>query len=169
MSDDAIPLEEARRRRRKSRTSRKATQPPEVPIGEAPEYSDEALARLFTYRHKDHWRFVSPFGRWLHFTGTHWEAENTLLATDLAREICREESMRAEGDRLPKVAAEVASRKTVAAVEGLARADREHAATAEQWDSNPWLLNTPAGTLDLRANQLLPHRPLDYLTKITAV
>ena len=36
-------------------------------------------------------------------------------------------------------------------------------------DSNPYLLNTPAGTLDLRKglSSLRPHNPRDYITKIT--
>ncbi len=39
--------------------------------------------------------------------------------------------------------AAIASAKTVAAVERLARADRRIAATVEQWDIDPWALNTP--------------------------
>lgn len=39
------------------------------------------------------------------------------------------------------------------------------------FDSNPYLLNTPAGTLDLRKglSSMRPHDPADYITKITAV
>jgi putative DNA primase/helicase len=55
------------------------------------------------------------------------------------------------------------------AVERLARADRAHAATVEQWDADPWLLNTPGGTVDLRRGELRPHRRADYCTKQTAV
>jgi putative DNA primase/helicase len=39
---------------------------------------------------------------------------------------------------------------------------------AEQWDADPWLLNTPKGTLDLRTGQIGEHRRSDYITKITA-
>ena len=37
------------------------------------------------------------------------------------------------------------------------------------WDSHPWLLNTPAGVIDLRTGELRPHQREDYFTKITAV
>jgi putative DNA primase/helicase len=57
----------------------------------------------------------------------------------------------------------------VAAVERLARADRRLAAIVDQWDANPWLLNTSGGVVDLRTGQTRPHRPNDYLIKITAV
>src|SRR5262249_53784535 len=42
------------------------------------------------------------------------------------------------------------------------------AATVEQWDADPWLLNTPDGVVDLRTGELRAHRPGDYITKITA-
>jgi putative DNA primase/helicase len=63
----------------------------------------------------------------------------------------------------------LASTKTVNAVQTLARADRRHAAVTEQWDIDPWVLNTPAGTVDLRTGILRPHRRADYITKITSV
>ena len=63
----------------------------------------------------------------------------------------------------------IASAKTVAAVERLARADRRLAATVDQWDTHPWLLNTPGGVVDLRTGKLRKHAATDYMTKITAV
>ena len=63
----------------------------------------------------------------------------------------------------------IASAKTVAAVERLAKADRRLAATAEQWDADPWLFNTPLGVIDLRTGRINAHRPDDYMTKIAAV
>ena len=49
------------------------------------------------------------------------------------------------------------------------RAHRRHAATVEQWDSDPWLLNTPDGTVDLRSGILRPPRWDEYITKSTTV
>ena len=48
----------------------------------------------------------------------------------------------------------IASAKTVAAVERLAKADRRHAATVDQWDADPWLLNTPDGVVDLQTGKM---------------
>ena len=59
--------------------------------------------------------------------------------------------------------------KMVGAVHALARADRRLAATIEQWDADPMLLNTPDGVVDLRNGELRRHRPGDYMTMITAV
>ena len=131
-----------------------------------PAFSDEALALRFAQRHAGDLRFVSAWGKWLVWTGDHWRFDDTLHAFDKARRICREAATECNKD---KVAAAVASAKTVAAVERLARADRRLAATIEQWDAEPWLLNTPGGVIDLRTGSLRRHRVEDYMTRITAV
>jgi putative DNA primase/helicase len=131
-----------------------------------PEFSDDALALSFAARHADDLRYVAAWSKWLHWTGTHWLIENTLLAFDLVRTVCRET---AAGCDNFKIAATIASTKTVAAVERLAKADRRLAASVDQWDADPWLLNTPEGVIDLSTGILRLHDPFDYLTRITAV
>ncbi len=74
---------------------------------------------------------------------------------------------RPSADAEPADQEDIASARTIAAVEKLARSDRQHAATADQWDGDPWLLNTPGGTVDLRTGKLRPHRREDLLTKVT--
>lgn len=134
--------------------------------GRPPEYTDESLALRFTELHKDRLRYVAAWGRWLIWNGSVWHFDQTMQAFDLARAVCRQAS--AECNE-PNVASAVASAKTVAAVERLAKADRHHAATVDQWDADPWLLNTPQGVADLRTGQMRAHQPGDYMTKITAV
>lgn len=103
-----------------------------------PEYSDDALALRFADRHEHDLRFVSKWGRWFRWDGTYWRIDHTLLAFDLARAICRQAARHCDKEG---VANSVASAKTVAAVERLAKADRRLAARVDQWDLNPWLLN----------------------------
>jgi putative DNA primase/helicase len=131
-----------------------------------PAFSDEALALRFAERHANDLRFVATWGKWLSWTGTHWQFDDTLHAFDLARQICREA---AASCNKAKVAGMLASAKTVAAIERLSKADRRIAATIDQWDADAWLLNTPDGVIDLRTGQRRAHRPDDYMTKITAV
>jgi putative DNA primase/helicase len=54
-------------------------------------------------------------------------------------------------------------------VVSLAGEDRRVAATVSQWDTDPWLLNTPDGTIDLKTGKMREHRPEDYITKMTSV
>lgn len=129
-----------------------------------PGFTDDALALDFTQRHAADWRYIAGWGCWLHWNGMRWFKETTLKAFDLARRICREASARCFQ---PKIAAKVASAATVAAVERLARSDRRHAATTEEWNQDPWLQNTPDGKVDLRTGIGTPHDRADYMTKMT--
>jgi putative DNA primase/helicase len=140
--------------------------PPEFLDEVPPECTDEALALRFSEDHAHELRHVAAWGKWLEWSGTCWKPDATLATFNRARIICRRAS---SGCDNIKVAAKVASASTVAAVERLAKADRRHAATIEQWDSDPWLLNTPGGTVDLRTGKMRRHSPTDHLTKITAV
>ena len=131
-----------------------------------PEFSDEALALEFARRYGNDLRYVAVWGQWLIWDGTRWKRDATLRAFDLARAVCREASAKCNSPNLSKA---IASAHTVAAVEKLAKADRRLAADAEQWDRDPWLLNTPDGTIDLRSGGMREHRRDDYCTKLTAV
>jgi P4 family phage/plasmid primase-like protien len=132
-----------------------------------PGFTEDALALEFSSRHAEDWRYVALWSRWLCWTGTHWQHETTLKAFDLARLACRKAAARCQN---PKIAAKISSAGTVAAVERLARADRRHAATSDQWDQDLWALNTPGGAVDLRTGKLRPHDRADGMTKIaTAV
>jgi putative DNA primase/helicase len=131
-----------------------------------PKFADEGLALQFTGRHKDQLRYVAAWGRWLIRDAAVWRFDETLYAFDLARAICREAAAKCDK---ASVASVVASAKTVAAVERLAKADRRHAATVDQWDADPWLLNTPGGVVDLRTGASRPHFARDLMTKLTAV
>lgn len=132
-----------------------------------PNYTDEALALLFAARHVRNLRFVAAWSRWLVWDEARWQTDDTLRAFDLARKICREEAAKCEKGKGGGLARALASAPTVAAVERLAKADRRLAATVDQWDADPWLLNTPAGVVDLNTGKNRPHRPQDYLTKLT--
>jgi putative DNA primase/helicase len=84
----------------------------------------------------------------------------------MARTACRELALTINK---PSESKRVASAKTRAAVVSLAGEDYRLAATTDQWDADPWLLNTPGGVVDLRNGKVREHRAEDYATKITAV
>ena len=136
-----------------------------------PAYSDEALALRFTARHGDDLRFVAHWGAWMVWDGQRWRRDETQTVLSLARAIAREASAEVarDGTGRGRLAGAVASAKTVGAIERLARADRRHAAGVDDWDRDSWLLNTPGGTVDLRAGAVRPHGRGDLITKVTAV
>jgi putative DNA primase/helicase len=102
-----------------------------------PPAAEDSIALLFAERYGLELRHVAAWGWWLSYDGTRWTRDDTLHAFDRARVICREIATDCE-----RSASAVASAKTVAAVERLAKADRRLAATASQWDANGWAFNT---------------------------
>ena len=126
--------------------------------------TEDALALAFTHSYHRDWRYVATWGRWLLWDGKRWRTEETLAATDLIRNVCRQAALSAPNG---KIAVKLASSSTIGGVERLARADRRHAATVGEWDADSWLLNTPCGVLDLRTGQQRPHDRADRMTKIT--
>jgi putative DNA primase/helicase len=131
-----------------------------------PPFTDEALALRFAQRHAGDLRYVAAWSKWLTWDGRRWRFDDTLFAFNLARKICREAAAECNKHR---VATTIASAKTVAAVERLAKADRRLAATSDQWDADLWALNTPQGVVDLQTGNLRPHKPEDYMTKVTGI
>lgn len=126
--------------------------------------TEDALALAFTRRYHRDWRYVATWGRWLVWDGHRWRNEDTLAATDLIRSVCRHAAVRTDNH---KIAAKLASSGTVSGVERLARTDRRHAATTEEWDADPWLLNTPGGVVDLKTGRTRANERADRMTKIT--
>ena len=132
--------------------------------GALPALSDDALALRFSETHAETLRYVAPWNNWYRWSGKLWERDTTLLAFDLARDLCRDAARKASDN-----GKSIASSRTVAAVATLARYDRRHVAMIDQWDTDPWLLNTPDGTIDLRTGDMRAHARADYITKCTAV
>jgi putative DNA primase/helicase len=132
----------------------------------APAFTDESLALSFAEQHANDLRYVASWARWMKFEGARWQFDETLHAFDLARHVCRDAASQCDKD---SVASSLASAKTVAAVANLARSDRRLAATVDQWDADPWMLNTPKGLIDLHTGNMRPHTSDNYVTKITAV
>jgi putative DNA primase/helicase len=131
-----------------------------------PAFSEEALALRFATLHEADLRYVAAWGRWMIWDGKRWQFDETLRAFDLVRRVCRHASAECNNQKLASL---LASAKTVAAIERLAKADRRLAATTEQWDADPWLLNTPSGAIDLKTGTQRKHRSGDYLTRIISV
>ena len=123
--------------------------------------SEDGIALQVSEKYKDTLRYVATRGQWYWWDDTRWRPEETYRVYDLCREECRRLADAAKSKKFK-------SAGTVAGVERMARADRRQAALAATFDVDPWLLNCPNGTVDLRTGQIKPHDPADYITKITA-
>ena len=137
------------------------------------QFSDAALALRFCKQQGADVRFVTALGRWLIWNGKCWAEDETEQAYDLAVEICSAASSEAlrilPKTKAERIATRVASGSVIGKVHRIARADRLLACTPAAWDANPWILNTPAGVVDLRTSALGPHDRARHCRKITAI
>ena len=124
--------------------------------------SEDALALTFCEAYP-HQRYVAAWAKWLTFDGTRWRVDSTLHVFDRIRVHVRS----VIGDSDDATARALAKAQTIAGIERLAKADRRYAATVDQWDVDPWLVNTPGGCVDLSTGASTPHDPTRYFTKLT--
>jgi putative DNA primase/helicase len=161
--DREVHAQRASSRRAQSRPNETAAPMP-------PQFSDDAIACKFSDRHSDELLHVSVWNQWLVFKDGRWLRDPVLTVFEKTRLICREVARDAasekDGDTL---AASITSARTVAAVERLARSDPRHARAAEDFDADPWLLNTPGGVVNLKTGKMRRHSPTDLFTKVTAI
>lgn len=123
--------------------------------------TQDSVAQVFKAHYDGRLLFANGFDCWFKWDGTRWRREETGLALDLIRTLARK--MNVEGKSAPSTA------NFCKGVETFAKVDRAFATEASVFDTDNYLLNTPAGTFDLRTNVMRPHDPLDRITKTTAV
>lgn len=115
-------------------------------------------------------------GTWWVWAGHVWVEDLKLEAETRIRALLREEALSLErqgraggkeGAPLRAAARRIQSAAGIKAVIGLLKA--KLAISIEQFDREPWWLNTPEGVLDLRNRTRRESRPGDYLAKSTTV
>jgi putative DNA primase/helicase len=88
------------------------------------------------------------------------------VAFQFAREVARRMAEGEDKDRVRYVASKVSF---AAGVERFAKSDPHFAVTSDYWDSNPYLLGTPGGTVALKTGEMFAPRPQDGISKSTSV
>ena len=168
-ADEPIPLEAYKEETRKPK--RGTTPPPDDDDEALPAtMSEDMLADRMMRLHGSRWRYVKVWNSWFHWDGGGWREDKTALMDRLAVEITRQALNWPEAKDLKDEARRrINSRRTAGAVRDIAMSDRRIAATADQWDTDSWLLGVPGGVVDLKAGKLIEARPEDYITKRCAV
>lgn len=122
------------------------------------EVSEDAIALAFTREFGNTMRYDHHAGRWYQWNFTHWQKLDVPAALHFAREI---------GRRIGSGKKTICKASVARGAEIFAQADPAHRVTSEIWDSDPWLLGTPKGTLNLRNGKMHQPRPSDHITKLT--
>jgi len=139
-------------------------------------YSDYTNALALVRDHGHDLHYCYPWGKWLRWTGTHWQTENDgavmrsakLTIKRLARQAEALDDDKAVKALLAHVKSSLATAKLKAMVES-AQSEPSIPVLPEDLDTNPWLLNCTNGTLDLKTGILRPHDRTDLLTRSISV
>ena len=138
--------------------------------------TDLGNAERLVHRHGDDLRFVAPADKWRYWDGTRWHLDVTgefeRRAKETIRSIYKEAEAIADPDRRKKAWKHAESSEGGSRLGHLRTwATREASVAVEPdlFDRDPWLLNCPNGTLDLRTLTLREHQRQDYLTRVAGV
>lgn len=135
--------------------------------------TDQGNAERLVYYHGKDLRYCKELG-WLVWDGSRWAKDETGEMERRAKETAKSwylEASREEDTEKQKTLSRHAwksqSKRSIKDMIELAKTEADIQIRPAQLDSHPYLLNTPTGTVDLRARKLLKHRRTQYLTKIT--
>ena len=128
-------------------------------------FSEDTCALAFVDLYETTLRYIGSSKQWYLYDGISWVQDDQSRAFAFARSVVRN----AASKKRPKDRAKAGSSSFCSGVERLARTDQRIQATIETFDSNPWLLGTPGGTIDLRVGVLGPPMPEDYISKLTSI
>ncbi|MBO0680343.1 bifunctional DNA primase/polymerase [Mycolicibacterium sp. S2-37] len=123
-------------------------------------------AELLAQEKRDELVHVHGLG-WFFWDGQRWAADDRGMCKQGIYEVLRDQWRHAFAN--PELARELKQCSSATAVRGiaeLAAALPEFAATVDDLDADPHLLNVANGTLDLHTGELRPHDPADRLTKV---
>lgn len=151
---------------------------PDAPREErATVFSDQWLAEEIVRRRRAELRFVPAREQWLVWSGSRWQPDAALLADDIVKRELRTIGRFVEGmgatdkekKESLKLAMSICSGGKAATVRTLMQSDRAIAVEPDALDHDPWLLNTPAGLVNLRTGALQQADPDALCTRSAAV
>lgn len=133
-------------------------------------WTDAGNAERFVARHGEEIRYCEPWRRWLTWDGRRWRVDDTGDIVRRAKDTTRAMLVAAvdsddKGFRAHALATERETR--IRAMISLAQSARP--VVPDELDAHPWLLNTLAGTIDLRTGKIAPHDRSHLLTKLAPV
>lgn len=151
---------------------------PDLPEEDLPaENSDTWLAERVIAEYGPSIRFVPESGQVFVWNSGRWESDGMRLVdfyigSGLTRQsaiVMRRGATDRERAQNATTAKDMCSAHRRRAVRQIMESDTRVTARASAFDSDPWVLNTPGGTVDLRTGEMLPHDPDRMCSKITTV
>jgi putative DNA primase/helicase len=124
--------------------------------------TEDQAALIFAEKYAGQLAYCHTEGCWREWSGSVWAKCETPIAFTYARRLARWISSQSSSNGLMKL-------RTVEAITTFGARDERLAKSASAWNSDPWLLGTPAGTVSLTTGKVKVSDPEDYITRSTAV
>lgn len=117
------------------------------------------------------YRYVRRLGGWMIFDGCRYIPDDSghSIRTLMIEEVRRMYAFAENDKNLADWADKCQAKARIDNAVSLAAAIPGVAARAEEFDADPWVINTPGGVVDLRTGDMRPHEPGDLHTKVTSV
>jgi P4 family phage/plasmid primase-like protien len=133
-------------------------------------------AKRLVAAHGTRLRYCKPLNQWFDWDGCRWCPDQSGAIWRWAKDTVRRlghEAANTENDQRRQAtlrwALKSEEKKVIAAMIELAWSEPGIAILPETLDRDPWMLNTPTGTIDLKTGKVRPHRQEDLISKITGV
>jgi putative DNA primase/helicase len=132
--------------------------------------TDTGNAERFADQHRDKARFVTPWGKWIYFTGQRWKldakAEIEMLAKATVLSIDHEVAREADETKKSALRKHAGNSQSARGRTNMLRlAQCELAIEPSVLDNKPMLLNCTNGTVDLKTGERRAFKSEDFLTQ----
>jgi putative DNA primase/helicase len=127
--------------------------------------TEQSAAQLFAEEHGDQFRYCRSAKQWFFWNGVIWTRDERGVAYHWAGQL----SSRLGEDQNAATRKNLGRAAFANGVEKFAQHDPRLVMTADGWNTDPMLLGTPGGTVDLQTGELRTSRREDCITKMTGV
>jgi putative DNA primase/helicase len=135
-------------------------------------YTQSEYADRFVTEYGDRFRYIPTEDIWLYYDDGRWRTDQYESARHFVDKMCRKilaETPRKLGEKATNPYYEVAKGRcgsgNYTAILHIARTRRPVVSVRRKFDTDPYLINFPNGTYDLRTDELREHRQNDMITK----
>ncbi|WP_311777823.1 phage/plasmid primase, P4 family [Trueperella abortisuis] len=120
--------------------------------------TDDGNALRFADTYTPTFKYINEHGKWAHWDGSKWDLDGgDAKAIEAARHLARNLPVDDKADETHRRRS--LSNTAIRAMLALARNTQGIYTSITQYDADPYLLNTPKGTINLRTGQLTPPNP----------
>jgi putative DNA primase/helicase len=141
------------------------------------QYTDSTNAERLYREHKRDIRFITAWKKWLVWNGTNWKTDEggalihekgLITVRNIYKEILKTHNLREKNEieNFGRISESIRRRE---AMIRSAQYIQEINITADDLDSNPWLLNVRNGTVDVLTGEFREHMREDLITKLANV